>query len=83
MVATLKNIYRPAIASIAMGIALLLTYAFISSFNVALQMTLSILLGSVIYFGTWMLFPDGYKNVVDFISYPLSVLKSKRAATPK
>ena len=83
MIATLKNIYRPTIASIAMGIALLLTYAFISSFHVALQMALSILLGSVIYFGTWMLFPGGYKNVVDFISYPLSVLKSKRVATPK
>jgi hypothetical protein len=81
MVATLKNIYRPAIASIAMGIVLLLTYSFLSSFHVALQMALSIPLGGIFYLGTWMLFPGGYKNIVDLISYPLSVLRSKQTAT--
>ena len=63
MVSTLKNIYRPAIASIVMGVVLLLTYPFLSSFHVALQMALSILLGSGIYFVIWMLFPGGYKNI--------------------
>jgi len=81
MVSTLKNIYKPAIASIAMGIVLLLTYAFLSSFHVALQMALSILLGSVIYLGTWLLLPGGHRNVIDFVSYPLMVLKSKQTAT--
>jgi len=83
MLSTLRNLYKPAIASIAMGIVLLLTYAFLSSFPAALQMALSILLGSVIYLGIWMLCPGGYKNIVDLISYPLSVLKSKKTATPK
>jgi O-antigen/teichoic acid export membrane protein len=83
MVATLKNIYRPAIASTVMGCALLLSYAFLSSYHVALQIALSTLLGCGVYFITWLFFPGGYKNVVDFISYPLSVLKSKRAATLK
>lgn len=81
MVSTLNNIYRPAIASISMGIALLLTYEFISSFNVALQIALSILLGSGIYFAIWMLFPGGYKKIVEFASYPLSALKRKKRTT--
>lgn len=79
MVSTLKNIYRPAIASVVMGIVMLLTYHFIASFHVVLQIITSILLGAGVYFATWLVFPDGYRNVVDFISYPLSVLKSKRA----
>lgn len=82
MVSTLRNIYRPAIASIITGIVLLLTYEFISSFNVALQIALSMLLGCGIYFGIWMLFPGGYKKIIEFASYPLSVLKSKRGVTP-
>ena len=82
MVSTLKNIYRPAIASISMGIALLLTYEFISSFNVALQITLSILLGSGIYFVIWILFPGGYKKIIEFASYPLSALKLEKRTTP-
>jgi len=61
-----------------MGIALLLTYEFISSFNVALQLTLSILLGSGIYFGIWMLYSGGYKKVIEFASYPLSALKRNK-----
>ena len=82
-VVTLNNIYRPAISSIAMGIVLSLTYPFLSSFHMASQVALSIILGSVIYLGTWMLFPDGYRNIVDIISYPLSVLKSTQPVAPK
>ena len=82
MVSTLRNIYRPAIASISMAIVLLLTYEFISSFNLVSQMTISILLGSGIYFFIWMLFPGGYENIVEFASYPLSALKTKRGITP-
>jgi O-antigen/teichoic acid export membrane protein len=81
MVSTLKNIYRPAIASIGMGILLLLTYEFISSFNVILQIALSTLLGSGIYFVIWMLFPGGYKNITEFVSLPLSALKRKKIRT--
>ena len=81
MVSTLKNIYRPAIASIIMGIGLYVTYQFISSFNLISRMAASFLLGCLLYLTVWLLFPGGYRNVVDFISYPLSVLKSKRAAT--
>lgn len=81
MVSTLKNIYRPAIASIIMGIGLYITYGFISSFHVAVQIALSTLLGSGIYFVIWMLFPGGYKNITEFVSYPLSVLKRKKITT--
>lgn len=81
MTATLKSIYRPAIASIVMGIALLLTYQFISSFHVALQMIESMSLGGGIYFIVWVLFPGGYKKMIEFVSYPLSVLKSKKRNT--
>jgi len=75
---TLKSIYRPAIASIVMGIALFLIYQYLSSFHVAFQMSLSVLLGSLIYLFIWMLFPGGYKNIIEFASYPLSMLKRKR-----
>ena len=78
---TLNSICRPAIASICMGVVLLLTYQFISLFNVALQIALSIVLGSGIYFAIWMLFPGGYKNITEFVSYPLSVLKRKKIKT--
>lgn len=82
MVSTLKNLYRPAIASIIMGFGLYLTYEFISSFNLVTQMAASIILGCMLYLTVWMLFPGGYKNVIEFISYPLSLIKNKRAATP-
>ncbi|MEI7635681.1 MAG: lipopolysaccharide biosynthesis protein [Syntrophus sp. (in: bacteria)] len=82
IVSTLKSIYKPAIASIGMGIVLLQTYNLISSFHVALQMALSILLGIGIYFIVWVLFPGGYKKMVEFASYPLSALKRKRVSAP-
>ena len=75
---TVKSIYRPAIASIGMGIFLYLTYSYISSFHIALQMSFSVLLGSLIYFVIWILFPGGFQNIVEFASYPLSMLKRKR-----
>jgi len=78
---TLNNIYRPVITSIAMGIVLLLTYEYLSSFHVASQMALSVLLGSVIYLAIWMPFPGGSKNIMEFASYPLSALKRKRRTT--
>jgi len=81
MVSTLKNIYRPAIASIIMGIGLYLTYEYISSFNLVSQMAISILLSCILYFTVWLLFPNGYKNIIEFVSYPLSVLKRKRKET--
>jgi len=71
MVITLKTIFRPALASIVMGIGLYLTYDFISSFNIVTQMATSLLLGCMLYLTVWLLFPGGYKNVTDFISYPL------------
>lgn len=61
IIATLKSIYRPAIASVVMGITLLLSYQYVSSFHVALQMMASMLLGGGIYFIVWVLFPGGYK----------------------
>jgi len=78
MGSTLNNIYRPAIASITMGSLLLLTYAGLSSLHLALQMLLSIILAGMSYFGFWLLFPGGYKNIIEFASYPLSALKRKK-----
>lgn len=81
IVSALKSIYKPTIASIGMGAVLLITYTWLSSFHVVLQMALSVLLGSVIYLVIWMLFPGGYKNIIEFASYPLSLLKSKKGIT--
>lgn len=78
MVSTFKNLYRPAIASIAMGIGLYLTYEYILSFSIVLQMAMSILLGGMLYFTVWILFPGGYKNIIEFASYPLSVFRRKK-----
>lgn len=77
MAATLKNIYRPTIASIAMGIVLFLSYEYIASFNLVSQMVLSIFLGCLLYLFIWLLFPGGYKSIIEFASYPLSVLRRK------
>jgi O-antigen/teichoic acid export membrane protein len=82
IISTLKNIYRPAIASIVMGCVLLLNYAHLSSYHVAWQIALSTFLGCGIYFLIWMLFPGGYKKIIAFASYPLSVLKRKIVTTP-
>jgi O-antigen/teichoic acid export membrane protein len=78
MVPTLKNIYRPAIASIGMGVVLLITYDFVSTFNVALQITSSMLLGCVVYFAIWLFFPGGYKSIIEIASYPLLELKRRK-----
>jgi PST family polysaccharide transporter len=83
MVATLKNIYKPAVASIGMGIVLLLTYTSLSSFHLALQIGLSILLGSGVYLGIWLLFSGGYGDIANFLSYPLLVFKSRETAASK
>jgi O-antigen/teichoic acid export membrane protein len=82
IVSAFNNIYRPVIASIGMGISLLLTYEFILSFNVELQIALSILLGSGIYFIIWIIFPGGYKSIIEFASYPLSALKFIKRTEP-
>ena len=78
MVSTLNNIYRPTTASIAMGIILLLTYQYVLSFNIVLQILISSILGCGVYVIVWLIFPGGYKNIVDFVSYPLLIIKSKR-----
>jgi PST family polysaccharide transporter len=75
---TLNNIYRPAIASFLMGIVLVLTYEYLASFHVVLQMVLSLLVGGIAYLLFWTLFPGGYKNIIEFASYPLSALKRKK-----
>jgi O-antigen/teichoic acid export membrane protein len=73
-----NGVYKPVITSITMGIVLLLAYHFLAPLKEIMQIVLSILLGGGIYFGTWLLFPQGYKNLVEFISYPLSALRHKK-----
>jgi len=75
---TIKSISKPAIASIVMGAVLVMTYTWLSSFHVAVQISLSVILGSMIYLIIWVLFPGGYKNIIEFISYPMSALKSRK-----
>ncbi len=74
---TLDCVYKPAIASIAMGILLLLTYSYLDSLHIVLQIALSLLLGVAVYIAIWVIFPGGYNNLSKFISYPLSALKRK------
>ena len=74
----LASIYKPAIASIGTGVVLLLTYSYLSSFHIAIQMSLSVLLGSAFYLLIWMLLPGGYKNIIEYISYPMSMLKRSK-----
>jgi len=81
MTSTLKSAYKPAIASIGMGAVLLMTVSWLSSFHVLVQILLSVVLGSLIYLAIWMIFPGGYKNIIEFASYPLSILRKKRNAT--
>ncbi len=83
MVATLKNIYKPAIASVGMGIVLLLTYASLTSLHLALQIGLSILVGSGVYLGVWLLFPGGYGEIATFLSYPILVFKRRETVKRK
>lgn len=81
---TLKSIYRPTIGSITMGIGLYLSYEYLSSFHIVVQMVLSILWGNLLYFVAWIFLPGGYRDYIKTISYPLSVLKSKQnTATPE
>jgi PST family polysaccharide transporter len=75
---TLRNIYRPTIASAIMGLVLILTYPYLSSTHIALQIALSIILGVVSYLCVWMFFPGSYHNIILFASYPLSVFKRKK-----
>ena len=78
VVSTMRNVYKPLIASIVMGVMLLLTYRFFSTFHIASHMTLSLLLGTSTYLAIWLFFPGGYGNLIEFASYPLSVLKRKK-----
>jgi O-antigen/teichoic acid export membrane protein len=76
----LKSIYRPLIASFVMGIILYISYSFLSSYHIALQMILSILLGAGVYFAVWLIFPDGKKSIIEYASYPLSALRRQVSA---
>lgn len=80
IVSTLKTTYKPAIASLGMAAILILTYTWIATFHVIAQLTLSIFLGSIVYLAAWVLFPSGFKNIVEFASYPLAMLNKKREA---
>jgi PST family polysaccharide transporter len=78
MVFSLMSICRPAIASISMGIALLVTYKVIASFNVGFQIAVSTAFASVTYLIIWIIFPGGYRKIVEFASYPLTVFKNEK-----
>jgi len=75
LMSVVKSIYRPAIASVIMGISLLLTYEIMLSFNTIPQLSLSFLAGVAVYLFVWVLFPGGYKTVLEFVSYPLSAFR--------
>ena len=77
---TLKSIFKPAIASIVMGYLLLMSYKYFTSYHVVLQIACSTLFGIAIYLIVWVLFPGGYKNISEYVSYPLSALKNKKKA---
>ena len=77
LVSIIRSVYKPIIASIIMGIFLILTYHYFT-FHIALQLMLSILSGTGIYLAVWLFFPGGYNNIIEFASYPLSVLKRKK-----
>mgnify|MGYP005841548825 CR=1 FL=1 len=72
-------LYRPVTASMVMGIVLWKTYDLLEFDNLLIQLALSILLGGFVYLITWLIFPGGYRKVMEFISYPLMVLKRKNA----
>jgi O-antigen/teichoic acid export membrane protein len=78
----LMRVIRPVIASVVMGCVLLLSYKLLSSCNLVLQIVFSTFLGAGVYLIIWMFFPGGYKNIIEFASYPLSMLRNKRAETP-
>jgi hypothetical protein len=66
-----------------MGIVLLLTYASLTSLHLALQIGLSILVGSGVYLGVWLLFPGGYGEIATFLSYPILVFKRRETVKRK
>ena len=58
-----------------MAVTLFLTYDFITSFNLALQIGFSFLLGCASYFSIWTILPGGFQKIIEFVSYPLSLIK--------
>ena len=75
MFSTLKTMYRPVVASIVMGCVLVMTYKFMSSYNMALQVIISVISSCVLYILIWLLFSDGYRLMTELASYPLSAIK--------
>ncbi len=73
----LSNIYKPAIASAVMGIVLLVTFDYLIHFHISIQILISFFIGATTYLAVWVIFPNGYKNIMEFISYPISVFKKK------
>ena len=72
-------IYRPATASMVMGVVLGMTYEYLAVNDLTSQLAMSILLGSGAYLVTWAVLPGGYGKIMEFASYPLNVLKRKNA----
>lgn len=78
ILSVLKSIYRPVSASIIMGGILIFLSQFLSSFNTLMLLLTSTGIGVIIYCGVWMFFPGGFKILREFLSYPISVLRTKK-----
>jgi len=74
-----KAIYQPAIASMVMGLVLGMTYEYLAVYDLIPQLVLSIMLGCGVYIATWLMLPGGYQKLLEFSSYPLTVLRQKNA----
>jgi PST family polysaccharide transporter len=70
-------IYRPAIASIIMGMILYLLLGKISLLEICYQILFSSLLGLACYLMIWLFFKNGKNMVYEYIAYPLYLLKRK------
>ncbi len=66
----LKAVSIPAFCSFVMGLLLLLASPELSKLG-SLEIPISLVLGVLSYFGTWLLFPGGREKLKEYFLYPL------------
>ncbi len=70
-----EAISLPVLSSGIMGFVLIFTFRNAAIGSTSLEILLSLILGTCVYFGVYLLFPGGKQKLIDYFSYPIALFK--------
>ncbi len=64
-----QSILLPSVASLLMGLGLILIFQYVTIRNPIAQISISMMIAAILYLGVWWNLPDGRKKVLEYSSY--------------